>query len=106
MVGARGHFDSSPVWLGGAGSGRVAPEPGSPRNSGDDDGTFCPAGMSACVAFWLNCRARMYATMSQRSRGGIWSAYSGMAPKPLVITPKKYPSGALRRRSVWYEGGF
>ena len=48
----------------------VAPEPGSPKTGGSE-GTFCPGGTSAAVAPWLNCRARIYATMHQRSRTGI-----------------------------------
>src|SRR5712692_11262206 len=42
----------------GAITGKVAPEPGSPRNSGGSDGIFCPAGTSPTEAPWLNCKAR------------------------------------------------
>src|SRR6202795_1614796 len=38
--------------------GKVAPVPGS-VNSGAFEGTLCPVGTSAEVAFWLNCSARM-----------------------------------------------
>src|SRR5580765_698179 len=69
----RGHFDSSPdVVVCGNGTGKVAPEPGS-LNLGAAEGTACPAA-SAAVAFWLNCSALMYATMLQRSSGGICEA--------------------------------
>ena len=42
-------------WIG---HGKVAPVPGS-VNSGAFEGTLCPVGTSAAVAFWLNCSARM-----------------------------------------------
>ncbi len=44
------------------------------------------AGTSSTFAFWLSCSARTYATISQRSRTGTWSAYPCIAPKPFVIT--------------------
>src|SRR5208337_3992066 len=57
--GGRGHLGSSSVAaVGGATCGSVAPLPMS-RNCGGGDGTFCPAGTSFEVAFWLSCRARM-----------------------------------------------
>src|SRR5438067_8984688 len=57
MRGNRAHFVSSCV-LFTCGTGSVAPEPGS-SNFGGCDGTVWPAGTSAGVAPWLNCRARM-----------------------------------------------
>src|ERR1700733_4298312 len=51
----------------------LANEAGIPSRSAmlERDPTFVPAGTSACVAFWLNCSALMYATMAQRSAGVI-----------------------------------
>ena len=43
--------------------------------------------------------------IAQRSRGGMRSAKSSMAPTPRVTTSKKCPTGDTRRRSSWYDGG-
>src|SRR5580700_912154 len=52
IVRMRRHFDSAPVSPLAAGwnSGKVAPEPGLPRNTGASDGTFCPGATSLMVA--------------------------------------------------------
>src|SRR5215211_8100484 len=56
---------------------------------------------SDALTFWLSCRARMYAAMAQRSSGWTSVAYECITPYPLVITSKKCPIGASRRRDTW-----
>jgi hypothetical protein len=42
----------------------------------------------------------MYATIAQRSLGGIIVLYAGIAPNPFVITSKKCPVFAARNVCV------
>ena len=57
VQGGGAHFDSSAAGEAdsGTGTGKVAPDPGSSKRKAPE-GTVCPAGTSAIVASWLNCR--------------------------------------------------